>query len=83
MKIVDHPPGYLARIREFEGLAADTENREMVAILRRLVLAYREVARIEICGAGRNEMAKGMAEARKIAASHEPAAGRRQALTRV
>jgi hypothetical protein len=49
MKTFDHPPSYLARIREFEALAADTTSPEMVGVLRRLVRAYREVARNEIC----------------------------------
>jgi hypothetical protein len=50
MKNVEHSSAYSARIREFEVLAADTEDLEMVAILRRLALAYREVARSEVCG---------------------------------
>lgn len=82
MKNVEHSPGYLARIREFEVLAADTEDLEMVGILRRLVLAYREVVRSEACGTGRIDVAQEMAEARPIAGPKEPTAAPTQTLTR-
>jgi hypothetical protein len=82
MKNVEHSAGYLTRIRELEVLVADTEDLEMVAVLRRLVLAYREIARSEVCGAGRIDVAEDTGEARPIGGSKESAAAQTQALTR-
>jgi hypothetical protein len=65
MQNLQQPSSYQVRIREFEVLAADTDDLEMVGILRRLALAYREVARSEICGAVRSEIRGGGARLRE------------------
>jgi hypothetical protein len=82
MKNIEHSAGYLTRIRELEALVADTEDLEMVAVLRRLVLAYREIAHSEVCGAGRIDVAEDTREVRPIGGPKESTEAQTQALTR-
>jgi hypothetical protein len=82
MKNVNHSAGCGARIREFEILAADTDDLEMVEILRRLALAYREAARSEVCDARRSGGVDCMVATRALAWRSVSAAAPTQALTR-
>jgi hypothetical protein len=82
MKNVEHSVGFFARIRELDILAAATDDIEMLGILHRLVLAYREVARSEVCGVRRTCVVKRMVATRAIAGPSDSAAARTQALTR-
>lgn len=82
MKKFDPPPSYLARIREYEVMAADTASREMVGVLRRLVLAYREVARSEMCGGARTNFTAARSEPRPAPVARGTVPAQIQALTR-
>jgi hypothetical protein len=82
MRKFNHPPSYLARIREFEVMAADTKSLEMIGVLRRLVIAYREVARSEMCNGARKDFASARSEPRPAVVARGTVPAQIQALTR-